>query len=56
MVRIWWSDEDEAFIAVDEDCPRCSAVGETEMRALDELNQARIAWFGAKIAALEGNE
>ena len=48
MVRLFWSDEDEGYIAVDEDRPGCSAFGDTREKALLELRDARIAWDAAK--------
>lgn len=46
-LRIFWSREDEAFVAIDLSRPGCSAVGFTEMIALAELQEARKAWDGA---------
>jgi len=44
MVKIWWSEEDQAFIAKDDDRPGCSACDATEAGALRELCDARVAW------------
>jgi len=52
--EIFWSDEDKAFVAVDATRPGCSSVGDTEAKALDELQYARAAWDAAAkaVAAL----
>lgn len=46
--EIFWSDEDDGFIATDCTRPGCSAWNETEIGALAELRRARIAWDAAK--------
>lgn len=45
--QVFWSDEDEGFIAVAPDLPGCSAFGETAGEALAELQQAIPLWIGA---------
>lgn len=45
--RIWFSEEDEGYIAVVPDLPGCSAFGETQEEALAELKDAINAWIGA---------
>ena len=45
--EVFWSDEDEGFIAVARDLPGCSAFGETQLEALDELQHAVAAWISA---------
>jgi predicted RNase H-like HicB family nuclease len=49
--RIFWSDEDEGFIAEATDLPGCSALGETQEQALAELEDAKGAWIEAAQAA-----
>ena len=45
--RIFWSIEDQAFIAIAPDLPGCSAVGDTRSEALAELENAIEAWCEA---------
>jgi predicted RNase H-like HicB family nuclease len=45
--NVFWSDEDEGFIAVAPDLPGCSAFGETQHEALTELQSAIAAWIEA---------
>jgi antitoxin HicB len=49
--QVFWSDEDEGFIAIAPDIPGCSAFGETEVTALAELDNAIEAWIDAARAA-----
>lgn len=49
--EVFWSDDDEGFIAVAHDLPGCSAWGENESEAITELRQAIEAWFEAATAA-----
>jgi predicted RNase H-like HicB family nuclease len=49
--HVFWSDEDEGFIAIAPDLPGSSAFGETEAEALAELDQAIDAWIEAARAA-----
>ena len=49
--EVFWSDEDEGFIAVARDLSGCSAFGETQLEALDELEPAVSAWIAAAQAA-----
>ncbi|MFD1555990.1 toxin-antitoxin system HicB family antitoxin [Paraburkholderia silviterrae] len=51
--EVFWSDEDEGFIAIAPDLPGCSAFGEDEASALAELKHAIAAWKEA--AASAGN-
>lgn len=53
-IEIFWSDEDQAFIAIAPDLPGCSAGGATEMEALQELRIAMRLWLEA--AAEMGRE
>ncbi|WP_250510331.1 type II toxin-antitoxin system HicB family antitoxin [Caballeronia sp. GACF4] len=43
--QVFWSDEDEGFIATAPDLPGCSAFGESKAEALDELLPAIVAWI-----------
>ena len=49
--HVFWSDEDQGFIAIAPDLPGSSAFGETEAEALAELGQAVDAWIEAARAA-----
>jgi predicted RNase H-like HicB family nuclease len=49
--QIFWSDEDEGFIAIATDLPGCSAFGSTQEEALAELQNAIDAWIEAAQAA-----
>jgi antitoxin HicB len=49
--EVFWSEEDEGFIALDMKRVGCSAWGETEEEALAELEKARQAWDEAQRAA-----
>ena len=51
--QVFWSDEDEGFIAIAPDLPGCSAFGDTQGEALAELQDAIEAWREA--AAKAGN-
>ncbi|MHB9833800.1 toxin-antitoxin system HicB family antitoxin [Paraburkholderia terrae] len=51
--EVFWSDEDEGFIAIAPDLPGCSAFGADEAEALTELKHAIAAWKEA--AASAGN-
>ena len=44
-VVIFWSDEDEGYIAVAPDLKGCSAFGETPEKALAELQIAQSLWL-----------
>lgn len=44
-ITIFWSDEDQAFIAVVNDLPGCSAFGETREEALQEIKTAMSLWL-----------
>lgn len=50
-VQVFWSDDDEGFIAIAPDLPGCSAFGETQGEALSQLQQAIAAWIEATRAA-----
>jgi predicted RNase H-like HicB family nuclease len=49
--QVFWSDEDEGFIAIALDLPGCSAFGETQQEALQELQTAIEAWIESAEAA-----
>jgi predicted RNase H-like HicB family nuclease len=42
--QVFFSEEDEGFIAVAPDLPGCSAFGDTQEQALAELRDAIVAW------------
>jgi predicted RNase H-like HicB family nuclease len=52
--QVFWSDEDEGYIAIAPDLPGCSAFGESQQEALSELAHAIKAWAEAARAA--GND
>jgi predicted RNase H-like HicB family nuclease len=45
--EVFYSDDDEGYIAVARDLPGCSAFGETPAEAVTELQSAIEAWIGA---------
>ena len=49
--HVFWSDQDQGFIAIAPDLPGSSSFGETEAEALTELDQAIEAWIEAARAA-----
>jgi predicted RNase H-like HicB family nuclease len=49
--QVFWSDEDDGFIALAPDLPGCSAFGETQPEALAQLQDAIAAWIEATRAA-----
>jgi predicted RNase H-like HicB family nuclease len=49
--QVFWSDEDNGFIALAPDLPGCSAFGESKSEALIELDDAIEAWIAAARAA-----
>ncbi len=53
-IEIFFSDEDEGFIAVVPELPGCSAFGETEEEALSEVKVAIGLWLDT--ARQEGRE
>lgn len=46
-IEVFWSDEDEGFVALFPDLPGCSACGETEADAIMEARDAAAAWLDA---------
>jgi predicted RNase H-like HicB family nuclease len=47
VVEVFWSDEDEGYIAVVPDLPGCSAFGATPEEAVHEIGDAIEAWIEA---------
>ncbi len=43
--EIFWSDDDEGYIAIAPELPGCNAFGETQEEALRELHDAIEAWI-----------
>ncbi len=50
-INIFYSEEDEGYIADIPDLEACSAFGESAAEALAEVQQAKEAWLGAARAA-----
>jgi predicted RNase H-like HicB family nuclease len=50
-IEVFWSDEDEGYIAIAPDLPSCSAWGATETDAIREAHDAIAAWIAAAVAA-----
>lgn len=46
-IELFWSDKDEAYIAVVPDLPGCNAWGNTETEAIRETHDAIAAWIKA---------
>lgn len=46
-INIFFSDEDEGYIADIPDLPHCAAFGETPEQALAEVLKAKAAWLEA---------
>lgn len=46
-INIFWSDEDDCYVADLPDLDACSAFGSTPREALNELEVARAAWLEA---------
>jgi len=53
-IEIFYSEEDEGYIAVVPELPGCSAFGETEEDALEEIKTAIELWL--ETAKKEGRE
>ena len=45
MVRIYWSAEDEAFVALIPALPGCVSHGETQIEAMRNINEAATLWL-----------
>lgn len=50
-IEVFWSDEDEGYIAIVPDLPGCSAWGADEAEAIREAHDAIGAWLKAAKAA-----
>lgn len=46
-VEVFWSEDDEAYVAIAPDLPGCSAAGDTEAKAIKELRTAIELWLEA---------
>ena len=53
-IEIFYSEEDEGYIAIVPELPGCSAFGETEEKALEEIKLAMDLWV--RTAKSEGKE
>jgi len=49
-ISIFWSHEDEGYIATAKDLPGCSAWGKTRVEAIAEMEDAMMAWIEASDA------
>ncbi len=47
LIEVFWSDEDNGYIAVVPDLPGCSAWGATPEEAIREIQDAIDAWLEA---------
>lgn len=47
LIEIFWSEEDQGFIAIAPDLPGCSAFGDTQQEAAKEMEHAMISWLEA---------
>ena len=54
-IKIFYSEEDEAYIADIPDLKYCSAIGETPQQALHEVIFAKTAWLEAAKAENKTN-
>ncbi len=50
-IEVFWSDEDDGFIAIAPDLPGCSAFGPARIDAAHEISAAIVAWIEAQTAA-----
>jgi predicted RNase H-like HicB family nuclease len=50
LLEVFWSDEDDGYIAIAPDLPGCSAFGDTPVEAIEEMNDAVDAWLEAWVA------
>ncbi len=46
-INIFWSEEDGCYVADIPDLRYCSALGDSPREALEELEQAQVAWLEA---------
>jgi predicted RNase H-like HicB family nuclease len=49
--QVFWSDDDDGFVAIAPDLPGCSAFGDTQGEALAQLQDAIAAWIEATRSA-----
>jgi antitoxin HicB len=47
LIEVFWSDEDQGYIAVVPDLPGCSAWGAKPEEAIREIQDAQAAWIEA---------
>jgi antitoxin HicB len=47
LVEVFWSDDDDGYIAVVPDLPGCSAFGTTPEAAVHEIGDSTLAWIAA---------
>ena len=47
MINVFFSEEDDMWVAEIPDLPGCSAMGSTAERAVSEVHAARDAWLAA---------
>lgn len=45
LIEVFWSEEDQSYIAVAPDLPGCSAFGETPAAAMREMQDAMDSWL-----------
>jgi predicted RNase H-like HicB family nuclease len=50
-IQVFWSEDDAGFIAAVPDLLGCSAFGETQVEAVNEVKDAIAAWIEAMTAA-----
>lgn len=50
-ITLWWSDEDEVFVAEVPDLPGCMAHGATQEAALASVREAIALWIAVARAA-----
>jgi len=47
LIEVFWSEEDQGYMAIAPDLPGCSAFGETPAAALREMEDAMASWLQA---------
>jgi antitoxin HicB len=47
LLEVFWSDEDDGYIAIAPDLPGCCAFGDTPIEAIEEMSDAISAWMQA---------
>lgn len=47
LIEVFWSEEDEGYIAIAPDLPGCSAFGDTPDTAMREMRDAMDSWLQA---------